>query len=366
MTASSSASSSASPSTLVMNGTEQPTVIMNGKSNLQTDPALANGNSVKNGKTTDDSKSTIATGPSIFKVPVDFLSRLLKGLFILLVHIIVVTYSYATLPFYNLKQKPYEAVEKSKRIRSKQLDPNDPSSPWVGLFPIKYPYILDEVETMDELCSKVGNYFSLKNRALGYREVIKEYVVKGSDGKSLRIDGRTVRKRQLSDYKWITYEEMLKRKNNMALGMHIAGIKRYDPVVILCETCPEYFMMELAIARAGFIQVNVFSTLGDSGIAYAINDTKAKYIFTSWELLPKVRSIIMANQLDMVKVIYIKRRSQEVTEESNLEEMELIKPINNVEFISLNEIEENGKLKGDSVEESCKALGKDEVSFISK
>lgn len=373
MTASSPTSTS--PSTLVMNGTEQPAVIMNGKSN-----SLPNGNSAimnnNNGKShismngsapsgSVDQIKQSSSGPSAFKVPLDFTARLLKGLFILLVHLIVTVYTYVSLPIYIIKDKPSEAVEKAEKTRAKQLDENDPSSPWTGVFTKKYSYLLDYVETMDEMCSELGNYFSLKNRALGYRRVLKEYVMVGADGKSpLRVDGRTLRKRELSDYNWITYEEMLQRKNDMALGLHLHGIKRKDHMVILCETCAEYLMMELAIARAGAVQVNVFATLGDSGIAHAVNETQAKFIFASWELLPKVRSILTTNQMDIAKVIYIERRIEEVTEDSEKEKLELTKPIGNTVFVSLSQVEEDGRTRGQEVVDACKPLHKDEVSYI--
>mgnify|MGYP002716720528 FL=1 len=306
------------------------------------------------------------TGPSAFKVPADITVKLLKGFFILLVHLIVTLYTYISWPIYFYIQKPFEVVEKSKMIRSKQMDPEDPKSPWVGMFPEKWPFVLDKCEKMDDVCEYIGEYFSLKNRALGSRRVIKEYVVSGPDGKTpLRIDGRTVKKLELADYEWITFEKMIERKNNMAHGFHLAGIKRNEPIVILCETCAEYFMVQLAIARAGTVQVNVFATLGDSGIAHAIRETNSKYIFTSWELLPKVRSIISANDFVINKVIYINRRVEHVTEEMDQEAAELIKPIGETQFVSLETIENEGRTRGAEVEDQCRPLGKDEISYIS-
>ncbi|OTF72234.1 hypothetical protein BLA29_004791, partial [Euroglyphus maynei] len=315
---------------------------------------------------TTTAHQTTSTGPSAFKVPTDILVKLLKGLFILLVHLIVTIYSIITWPFYFYIQRPFEVVEKSKMIRAEQMNPEDPKSPWVGKFPEKWPFVLDKCEKIDDLCEYIGEYFSLKNRALGSRRVIKEFVVLGPDGKTpLRIDGRTVKKRELADYEWITFEKMIERKNNMARGFHLAGMKRNEPIVILCETCAEYFMVELAIARAGTVQVNVFATLGDSGIAHAIRETNSKYIFTSWELLPKVRSIISSYNFDINKVIYINRRVDQVTEEMEQEAIELIKPINQTEFVSLETIENEGKTRAAEVEDQCRPLGKDEISYIS-
>nr|XP_027203699.1 long-chain-fatty-acid--CoA ligase 4-like [Dermatophagoides pteronyssinus] len=320
---------------------------------------------VSSSSSSSSSAHTIPTGPSAFKVPADITVKLLKGLFILLVHLIVTLYTLITWPIYYYVQRPFEVVEKSKQIRSKQMNPEDPKSPWVGEFPEKWPFVLDKCEKIDDLCEYIGEYFSLKNRALGSRRVLKEFVVLGPDGKTpLRIDGRTVKKRELSDYEWITFEKMIERKNNIARGFHLAGIKRNEPIVILCETCAEYFMVELAIARSGNVQVNVFATLGDSGIAHAIRETNSKYIFTSWELLPKVRSIISHYDFGINKVIYINRRVEQTTQEMDKEAAELIKPIGSTEFVSLETIENDGQTRGEEVEDQCRPIGKDEISYI--
>ncbi|KAF7493467.1 Long-chain-fatty-acid--CoA ligase 4 [Sarcoptes scabiei] len=411
MTASSTLDSTTSPDTLLMNGNEQPAVIMNGGKTLAVESnsnpgklingrissngarkrSITNQNNVainnnninndnNNSKTFNQNEVSLKEsndhimpsprilhnpkGPSVFKVLSDFVARLLKSLFILLVHLIVFTYTYLTLPIYYFTQNPNEIVKKSHRNRAKQIDPSDPSSPWLGIFEERPKYVLDHVNTLDELCSSLKDYFSMENKALGYRKVIKEHIILGPDGKSpLRIDGRFVKKRELSDYNWITYGEMLKRKNNIALGFYNAGIQRNDCMVILCETCAEYFLVELAIARAGLRQVNVFSNLGDSGIAYAINETGAKYVFTSWELIPKIRSIISTTETKISKVIYIDQKA-EVSDSVADEHDMMLTPINDVTFVSLAEIEQDGEVNGEKVKENCKPLGKDEIAFI--
>ena len=378
MTASSTPSTSTPPSSLVMNGNGQP-VIMNGGSNMDSSSrtTIYNG-SIRNGRiingTAGDASSEkshtssiIATSnPKLKKRPADFATLILKNLFIAILHIVVVLYTYLTLPIYWFIQKPWKKLKKANFVRAEPIIPVDPSSPWVGKFDNKYPYILDHVSTIDEMMSKVGDYFNLDRRALGYRRVLREHVILTPDGGPLRIDGRTVKKRELSDYQWISYEEMIKRKNYIARGFHLNGINQHDRVVILCETCPEYLLVELAIANAGAVQVNVFSTLGDDGIAHAIQETHAKYIFTSFELLGKARSIIEKNNLDIEKVIYIPRRVEDVTEEEQNECDKLVSNMGNIQFLSLVDVEQDGEERGHEVEHRCKPIGKDEIAFISK
>lgn len=368
------------PSSLVMNGNGQP-VIMNGGSNIDSSSrtTISNG-TVSNGRISNgtaagtlekshapSAHAHAAHPASLKKRPADFFTLLLKAVFVFFLHIFVVLYTYLTLPIYWFLQKPWERLQQTNFVRAEQTNKDDPSSPWVGKFPNKYPYVLDHVNTIDEMMNKVGDYFNLDRRALGYRRVLREHTVYGPDGTTpLRIDGRPVKKRELSDYHWISYLEMIKRKNFIARGFHLNGIDRHDRVVVLCETCPEYLMVELAIANAGAVQVNVFSTLGDDGIAHAVRETGSRFIFTSFELLSKARSIIEKNNLDIDKVIYIPRRVEEVTDEEQKECDKLVTNMGDIQFVSLVDVEQDGEERGHEVEDRCKPLDKDEIAFISK
>lgn len=389
MTASSTASASTPPSSLVMNGNGQP-VIMNGAtSNSVSNGSVANGrlpsnglekvannNNNNNNKSTSQSCTAAAAAAAaaassnkkLKKRPSDLFTLIIKIIFIQgILKPIVQLYTYLTLPFYWLAQKPSEALQKANFIRASPMVKGDPSSPWVSTFPSDYKYVLDEVETIDEMMNKVHNYFNLDRKALGYRRVIREHVVTGPDGVTpLRIDGRPVKKRELSDYNWITYEEMIRRKNNIARGFHLNGVKQRDRVVILCETCAEYLMVELAIANAGAVQVNVFSTLGDSGIAHAVQETESKFIFTSFELLEKTRSIIKEYDLNIEKVFYTPRRVEEVSDEEQKECDRVVTNLGETQFISFSDIEQDGEERGHEVEDRCRPLHKDEIAFISK
>lgn len=363
-----------------MNGNGQPAIVdnMEDRSSILNGNSISSHNKLTNGNVTSNNGngnvggierivSSVKTGPSAFKRPTDFLVLCLKHLFIAIVHIIVFAYTYLTLPIYYFVQKPCEVVDKANLTRSKQLNPKDPHSPWHANFVQDYPFVLDKVETLDEMIEHLHEYFSLDRRGLGSRRVLREHVVTAADGKTpLRIDGRTVKKRELSDYEWVSYRDMITRRKHIARGLSLAGVERRDKLVILCETSVEYLLVQLAIAHAGFCQVNVFSTLGDSGIAHAVKETEAKFIFTSYELLPKVRSIIESYNLNIEKVFYVNRRVEEITKQSELECQELAKDLENTTFVSLSDVEANGELNGQSVADKCKALPQDEIGYISK
>nr|XP_046918926.1 long-chain-fatty-acid--CoA ligase 4-like [Dermatophagoides farinae]XP_046918927.1 long-chain-fatty-acid--CoA ligase 4-like [Dermatophagoides farinae] len=302
-----------------------------------------------------------------FMIKTNMMDQWFNNLFLIIFDILVTIYTYITLPIYILRQKPENVLKKSQRIRAKQLNENDPKSPWFGVLD-RQQYrgsVVDIVETIDELCNNLEKYMSLQNKAVGYRRVLREYVVYGSDGITpLKIDGKIIKKRELSDYNWLSYEQLFERKNHIAKGLLSAGIKRNEPIAILCETCAEYLMMEFAIARAGFVQVNVFPTLGESGIAHAIKETNSKFIFTSWDLLPKIRSVIQKYKLDVSKIIYIERRAETVSDEIIAKEKDFIEPINQSIFVPLTKIEQDGQSCNDDDVAICKPLDKDQVAFI--
>ncbi|OTF80500.1 long chain fatty acid CoA ligase-like protein [Euroglyphus maynei] len=302
----------------------------------------------------------------MFMIKANMMDYWFKSLFFIILDIVVQIYTYITLPIYFVLQKPKNVLKNSQRIRAKPLNENDPKSPWFGVLN-RQDYrgsVIDIAETVDEMCNKLGEYISLKNKAVGYRRVLREYIVYDSDGKTpLKSDGKIIKKRELSDYDWLSYEQLFERKNNIAKGLLSVGIKHNEPIAILCETCVEYLMMEFAIARAGFVQVNIFSTLGESAIAYAIKETNTKYIFVSWELLPKIRSVIQTYKLDVSKIIYIERRAENVPMEIVEKERDFIEPINQSSFVPFTKIEMDGRSCNDDAV-ICKPLDKNEIAFI--
>lgn len=263
-------------------------------------------------------------------------------------------------------QNPRKIIDESKKIRAKKIDPTDIDSPWIGIHddPVLKNTIIDNCDTLVDFIREHSQYFPNENPAIGYRHVLYEYFENDQDG-------RRIKKRKLSDhYQWISYGQMWERVTRIAHGLRLSGIDRREPVVILCETCAEFLMMQFALARAGLIQVNVYATLGESGIAHAIRETKARYMFTSWDLLPKVRSTIVNYDLNIEKIIYLRRRAQKVSQEILDNEKCFTEPIGHCDLIPFDRIELIGQCYADRNhsnepnEELCQPLDKDELSLI--
>ncbi|CAG2178879.1 unnamed protein product, partial [Oppiella nova] len=84
----------------------------------------------------------------------------------------------------------------------------------------------------------------------------------GKDGKAKRIDGRSLKKYRLSDYKWLTYGQIDTITTSIAKGLVANGAAFGDKILILSETRVEWFLCAQAIAKLGGTVVTLFSNLG--------------------------------------------------------------------------------------------------------
>ncbi|XP_054159257.1 long-chain-fatty-acid--CoA ligase 4-like [Oppia nitens] len=216
--------------------------------------------------------------------------RLLVSVFILLVRLVVNLYTYTTLLYYYLTQKPWTRRRKAAKLRSILENPGDPNSAWViNEQTLSHPVMRP---TVTEVLNVVVQYHGQHTPILGYREVLSCEDSIGRDGKVKRIDGRSLKKYKLSDYKWLTYGQVDVITTNLAKGLLSNGCSFGDKILILSETRVEWFLSAQAVAKLGGTVVTLFSNLGDEGIVYGINQTEVKVMIVSSDLMPKIRSLI--------------------------------------------------------------------------
>ncbi len=183
---------------------------------------------------------------------------------VFVVRVVVQSYTYLTLPIYYFIQKPYKKLESATAQRSKQLDPNDPYSPWVRLRSTKF-HVLNTCGTMAEALHMVRHLYSPQRLAIGYRKILEEKVVTDGNGNAIRVDGKVLRKFRLSDYQWMTYREVIDRVDCIARGLLVNGFERHQRIVMLAETCADNLMFVQSLISIGTVFVTVFATLGDEG-----------------------------------------------------------------------------------------------------
>lgn len=101
----------------------------------------------------------------------------------------------------------------------------------------------DERNTVPEFFSKVVKKLGDK-KCFGSRELLSEYHEQQSDGKLLR-------KVNLGDYKWFSYNGIDCKVYNVAKGLLLNGVNPKDNVVIYSETRLEWMISALALLRIG-------------------------------------------------------------------------------------------------------------------
>lgn len=154
-------------------------------------------------------------------------------------------------------------------------------------------------------------------------------------GNPIEVDGRSLKKFVLADeYKWLTVGEIMQRVDNIARGLHEMGVRKGDKVIIYAETTPNWFFCSLAIAKLNAILVTLYSNLGDSGVRYGMNQTKANYVITTEDLKNKVLNYI--DQVPHVKnIVYMSNKSDD-------EYPSTVMPPDHVQVKTLDELMESG------------------------
>lgn len=89
-------------------------------------------------------------------------------------------YNYLTLPMYAAVQKPWKVRAKQRAPRARQLDPNDPYSPWVRLG-TPPPCLADGFETVDQVM-RAAIEKNRNKRCMGVRKVLSEQFEHQPDG----------------------------------------------------------------------------------------------------------------------------------------------------------------------------------------
>lgn len=83
------------------------------------------------------------------------------------------------------------------------------------------------------------------------------------------------------DGEWrpIPSSEIIRRSENIALGMYSLGLRKGDRAAILAANSPEWTLADAGCQFAGFIDVPIYTTSALSAVEYIINDSEARVFF---------------------------------------------------------------------------------------
>ncbi|CAF1351912.1 unnamed protein product [Rotaria sordida] len=219
--------------------------------------------------------------------------------------------------------------EKQRRIRAKLIDDSDPSSSYRAI------QVLDQLKTQPEdQLETLANIPDLclqrhpHKQTLGVRQIIDVE-------DEMQPNGKVFKKFIMGEYEFTTYSEACDRINLIGRGLLSLGLKSGDKVLIYAETRPEWLLTAFAAFRHGLTLVTLYSTLGEEAVKHGINESQVKIIITSQELTFKLDKTL--DQIEHIRyVVYfpslVKTQSTKVPNDKN-----------NIQFIPLNQLEEQGK-----------------------
>lgn len=196
---------------------------------------------------------------------------------------LVIIHDIVTLPVYFFIDKPWKLWQLDRIVWSKLENKDNPYSCYIRQVKDFLRNHL-EVETLDKLFDKsVATYGDRK--CFGVREVF------GEDEETTK-SGKVFKKLSLGDYKWMTYNEVDKKVDNISKGLLSLGIQSKTHVALFAETRVEWIISAQALFRINAPVVTLYATLGEEGLIHCINETEVKYIITSIEQIPKIKSIL--------------------------------------------------------------------------
>jgi long-chain acyl-CoA synthetase len=81
--------------------------------------------------------------------------------------------------------------------------------------------------------------------------------------------------------KWqdISSGEMIRRIENIALGLYSLGLRKGDKAAILAANSPEWTFADAGCQFAGIIDAPIYTTLGTKSVCYIVNDAGARVFF---------------------------------------------------------------------------------------
>lgn len=217
-----------------------------------------------------------------------------------LIKLIVTIYDFVSQPIYYYKQQVYQRrYEVEQVVRSRQLNPQDPNSPWqqtnLDHRQAEIERRIDSFETYDQM---MQNAFKMQGdyHCYAYRLLLHEQHTKRPDSDKL------LRQVKLSDYRWITFAQFERQIESAKRGFLHQGIRAGDKVLLYADTRAEWQIASQALIRMGSVVVTMYSTLGVDGIVHSVNEAEAVCVITQRDKvnkllrlkpkLPKLKKII--------------------------------------------------------------------------
>ena len=81
------------------------------------------------------------------------------------------------------------------------------------------------------------------------------------------------------EWRAISSVEMIRRSENIALGLYSLGLRKGDRAAILAANSPEWTLTDAGCQFAGVIDVPIYTTLANDAVRYIIDDSETRVLF---------------------------------------------------------------------------------------
>mgnify|MGYP003380656319 CR=1 FL=1 len=81
------------------------------------------------------------------------------------------------------------------------------------------------------------------------------------------------------EWRAISSVEMIRRSENIALGLYSLGLRKGDRAAILAANSPEWTLTDAGCQFAGVIDVPIYTTLANDSVRYIIDDSETRVLF---------------------------------------------------------------------------------------
>ena len=141
------------------------------------------------------------------------------------------------------------------------------------------------VETIDDLMKWAFKKYGTKP-AMGTREILAELDEDQPDGTFLK-------KYDLGDYKWISYQELDSLSDWFGRGMRQLGLEHRQKMSFYADTRAEWMIAAQACFKQAFTITTLYTNLGEDAIIYGLNQTQVCIYFYNLHILGTVSNIFL-------------------------------------------------------------------------
>jgi long-chain acyl-CoA synthetase len=162
-----------------------------------------------------------------------------------------------------------------------------------GLYPEKLlPFPQDNITTLHELMQYCSQKYG-SQPCFGWRKLVKiheeEKEVKNADG---AMEKKKWQLYEMGKYEWMTYKQVVDDAADIGRGLVSLGCApRKSKVAIYANTRKEWLLTLHGCVTQSLTVVTVYASLGEEGVATAVNEGEIDTLVTSWDLMPVVKKV---------------------------------------------------------------------------